>query len=73
MGNIFNKNKNINNDDLYQSLLKTNLEVKLSYLENKLDNLDNDFYVFRSNTNANIKVISKDINALFLKSLDTIN
>tara|TARA_R110002126_G_scaffold41075_1_gene119933 strand:- start:769 stop:990 length:222 start_codon:yes stop_codon:yes gene_type:complete len=73
MGNIFNKNKNINNDDLYQSLLKTNLEAKLCYLENKLDNLDNDFYVFRTNTNANIKVISKDINVLFLKSLDTIN
>ena len=37
------------------------------YLENKLDNLDEDFYSFRNKTDANLQVMSKDIHAMFIK------
>jgi len=70
MGNMFLKKTNFfNNDnkDLYSSLLHTNINERINYIEDKLDNLDNDFYVFRDNTNANIKVISKDIHLLYTK------
>ena len=68
MGNIFIKKKKVFNDktkDLYKSLLHTNINEKISYLENKLDNLDDQFYSFRSNTNANLQVISNDIHLLY--------
>jgi len=67
MGNIFNKTrkKKIDNKDLYKSLLGCNITEKLIYLETKLENLDNDFYVYRENVNANLKVISKDIWILY--------
>ena len=64
MGNIFIKKKKVFNHeskDLYKSLLHTNLNEKLNYIEEKLENLDNDFYVFRSNTDANLKIISSDL------------
>mgnify|MGYP003658107523 CR=1 FL=1 len=68
MGNIFiKKKKNIKNEDLYKSLLYSNLGERIVYIENKLDNLDEDFYVFRGRTDANLQVISKDIHAMFIK------
>ena len=68
MGNIFiKKKKNIKNEDLYKSLLYSNLGERLVYIENKLDNLDEDFYVFRGKTDANLQVMSKDIHAMFIK------
>ena len=68
MGNIFiKKKKNIKNEDIYKSLLYSNLVERLVYIENKLDNLDEDFYVFRGKTDANLQVMSKDIHAMFIK------
>tara|TARA_R110000823_G_C15583049_1_gene463286 strand:- start:252 stop:467 length:216 start_codon:yes stop_codon:yes gene_type:complete len=68
MGNIFiKKKKNIKNEDLYKSLLYSNLGERIVYIENKLDNLDEDFYVFRGKTDANLQVMSKDIHAMFMK------
>ena len=69
MGNIFVKKvrRKINNDELYTSLIGCNINEKLIYLETKLENLDNDFYVYRENVNANLKVISKDIWILYDK------
>jgi hypothetical protein len=68
MGNIFiKKKKNIKNEDLYKSLLSTNLGEKMIYLETKLDNLDEDFYSFRNKTDANLQVMSKDIHTIFMK------
>tara|TARA_R110000765_G_scaffold7374_2_gene24080 strand:+ start:454 stop:669 length:216 start_codon:yes stop_codon:yes gene_type:complete len=68
MGNIFiKKKKNIKNEDLYKSLLYSNLGERIVYIENKLDNLDEDFYVFRGRTDANLQVMSKDIHAMFIK------
>ena len=66
MGNIFLKSKTNHKiiNDLHQSLIITNLEERVRYLEDKLDNLDNDFYTFRGKTNANIKVMSQDIHIL---------
>ena len=69
MGNIFIKRRkefNNKNKELYRSLLHTNINEKLSYLEQKLDNLDNDFLKFRCNTDANLKVISSDIHLLYM-------
>tara|TARA_R110001606_G_scaffold232898_2_gene380330 strand:+ start:11195 stop:11422 length:228 start_codon:yes stop_codon:yes gene_type:complete len=68
MGNIFIKKikkKNNDNKDLYKSLIGTNINEKIIYLETKLDNLDNDFYVFQENTKANIFIMSKDIHILY--------
>ena len=68
MGNIFERRKKVfnnQNKELYRSLLHNNINEKLSYLEQKLDNLDNDFLIFRSNTDANLKVISSDIHLLY--------
>ena len=68
MGNMFTTRKkefNNKNKELYKSLLHTNINEKLTYIENKLDNLDNDFMVFRCNTDANLKVISSDIHLLY--------
>mgnify|MGYP003628490574 CR=1 FL=1 len=68
MGNMFNKRRkyfNNDNTDLYKSLLHTNINEKITYIENKLDNLDNDFMVFKCNTEANLKVISSDIHLLY--------
>ena len=69
MGNIFNINKvkKINNDDLYTSLLGCNLNEKIIKLEEKIDFLDNKLYVLEANTQANLKVISADINFLSKK------
>ena len=67
MGNIFVKKvrRKINNDELYTSLLGCNINEKLIYLETKLENLDNDFYVNRDNVNANLKIISADVHLLY--------
>ena len=64
MGNIFLKSTAHSNNKLFKSLIETNLEERIRYLEEKLENLDNDFFVFRGNTNANIQVMSKDITYL---------
>ena len=68
MGNVFEKSKNQigyhANNDLRQSLIHCNLTEKINYLENKLDMLDNDFYVYREITQANIKVMSTDLHHL---------
>ena len=69
MGNIFVKKvrRKINNDELYTSLIGCNINEKLIYLETKLENLDNDFYVYRDNVNANLKIISADLHLLYEK------
>ena len=46
---------------------KTNLIEKLIYLENKFDELDAKMWSLESNTQANIKVMSKDIHSLYEK------
>tara|TARA_R110002153_G_scaffold245972_1_gene401545 strand:+ start:167 stop:376 length:210 start_codon:yes stop_codon:yes gene_type:complete len=66
MGNIF-KPEPIKNHDLYKSLIQTNLIEKLIYLENKFDELDAKMWSLESNTQANIKVMSKDIHTLYEK------
>ena len=69
MGNIFIKKRKVfnnENTELYRSLLHSNINEKLSYIEQKLDNLDDDFMVFRTNTDANLKVISSDIHLLYM-------
>ena len=48
-------------------MLYSNLGERIVYIENKLDNLDEDFYVFRGRTDANLQVMSKDIHAMFIK------
>ena len=69
MGNIFMKKekRKIANKDLYTSLIGCNISEKLIYLETKLENLDNDFYVNRENVNANLKIISADVHLLYEK------
>jgi hypothetical protein len=73
MGNIFiaktKKATNANNT-LNRSLLSDNLTEKIIYLENKLDNLDNDFYVYREITNVNIKIMSADLHDLHQRLVD---
>ena len=67
MGNVFLKvkSKKANaNHKLNRNLLSENLTEKIIYLEEKLDNLDNDFYVYREITNANIKIMSADLHDL---------
>ena len=66
MGNIF-KPEPIKNDTLYRSLIESNLIERLIYLENKLDNLDAQIWSLEAKTQANIKVISKDIHTLYEK------
>ena len=66
MGNIF-KPEPIKNPDLYKSLIETNLIEKIIYLENKFDELDAKMWSLESNTQANIKVMSKDIHSLYEK------
>lgn len=66
MGNIF-KHEPIKNDTLYRSLLETQLIERVDYLENKLDELDAKLWSLESNTQANIKVMSKDIHTLYEK------
>ena len=66
MGNIF-KAEPIKNDTLYRSLLETQLIERVDYLENKLDNLDAQIWSLESKTQANIKVMSKDIHTLYEK------
>ena len=68
MGNIF-KTEPIKNNDLYKSLIETNIIEKLIYLENKVDNLDAAIWSLESKTQANIKVISKDIHTIHHKIL----
>ena len=74
MGNVFvghkTKSANATNSDLNKSLLSENLIEKINYLENKLDNLDNDFYVYREITNAKIKIMSADIHDLHQRLVD---
>ncbi len=67
MGNVFEKTKKINNKDLYKSLIETNLNERLMYLENKIDNLDAKIWALEGNTEANLKVMSADIHTLHLK------
>jgi len=67
MGNVFEKTKKINNKDLYKSLIETNLNERLMYLENKIDNLDAKIWALEGNTEANLKVMSSDIHTLHLK------
>jgi hypothetical protein len=73
MGNIFlkaeTKSANATNS-LNRSLLHHDLIEKINYLENKLDNLDNDFYVYREITNANIKIMSADLHQLHQRLID---
>ena len=68
MGNVFIKSKTKSatnaNNSLNRSLLHSELIEKINYLESKLDNLDNDFYVYREITNANIKIMSADLHDL---------
>ena len=75
MGNVFvgHKTKSANNatnSDLNKSLLHSELIEKINYLEEKLDNLDNDFYVYREITNANIKIMSADLHQLHQRLVD---
>tara|TARA_R110002126_G_scaffold291307_1_gene451613 strand:- start:794 stop:1087 length:294 start_codon:yes stop_codon:yes gene_type:complete len=68
MGNVFIKKRKVfnnENTDLYKSLLKTNINEKLIYLEEKLDRLDDKIYVLEQHTKANLIVISNDIHLLY--------
>ena len=73
MGNVFiSKTKSATNanNSLNRSLLSENLTEKIIYLQEKLDNLDNDFYVYREITNANIKIMSADLHQLHQRLVD---
>ena len=74
MGNIFlkatTKSATNANKSLNRSLLHSELIEKIIYLEDKLDNLDNDFYVYREITNANIKIMSADLHDLHQRLVD---
>ena len=67
MGN-FLKAEPIKNDTLYRSLIESNIIERLIYLENKLDDLDAKVWSLEAKTQANIKVLSKDIHTLYEKS-----
>ena len=66
MGN-FLKAEPIKNDTLYRSLIESNIIERLIYLENKLDDLDAKVWSLEAKTQANIKVLSKDIHTLYEK------
>lgn len=68
MGNIF-KTEPIKNHDLYKSLIESDIIQKLNYLENKIDELDAKIWALESKTQANIKVLSKDIHTIHHKIL----
>tara|TARA_R110000737_G_scaffold151845_1_gene181149 strand:+ start:285 stop:500 length:216 start_codon:yes stop_codon:yes gene_type:complete len=63
MGNAFVKNKK--NNELYKSLLETNINEKIIYLDEKLDRLDDKIHVLEQHTKANLIVISNDIHLLY--------
>ena len=66
MGNMFIKIKNQNSkpNSLSRSLLSTNLEEKINYLNDKLDMLDDKIWSIESNTQTNFKLISNDLHVL---------
>ena len=66
MGNIFERKKDpIKNKDLYKSLLETNINERLLYLEDKIDNIDAMLWTLDTNTTANFTVMSSDIHRLY--------
>jgi len=67
MGNIFEKIKKdpVKNKDLYKSLLETNINERLLYLEDKIDNIDAMLWTLDTNTTANFTVMSSDIHRLY--------
>ena len=61
MGNAFVKKDN----HLFHSLMKNDIEDKISYLDQKLDRLDDKIHVLDQHTKANLIVISNDIHLLY--------
>ena len=55
------------NKDLNKSLLLDDLIERITYIENKVDNLDAKIWQVEAHTTANIKVMSKDIHTLYEK------
>ena len=70
MGNVFIKKSPTHefiNKDLNKSLLLDNLIERITYIENKIDDIDAKVWMLESHTTANIKVISNDIHILYEK------
>lgn len=70
MGNVFIKKSPTHefiNKDLNKSLLLDNLIERITYIENKVDNLDAKIWQVEAHSTANLKVMSKDIHTLYEK------
>jgi len=68
MGNIFIKKSPTHefiNKDLNRILLLDDLIERVTYLENKLDNLDANIWKVEANSTANLKVMSNDIHLMY--------
>ena len=68
MGNMFIKKSPTHefiNKDLNRILLLDDLIERVTYLENKLDNLDAKIWKVEANSTANLKVMSNDIHLLY--------
>jgi len=57
MGSFFRKPIKIDNDDLTKSLIEKNLNERIIYLEDKIDNLDAKVWSFESKTESNFNTI----------------
>lgn len=70
MGNVFIKKSPTHefiNKDLNKSLLLDNLIERITFIENKVDNLDAKIWQVEAHSTANLKVMSKDIHTLYEK------
>tara|TARA_R110001592_G_scaffold32514_2_gene113798 strand:+ start:12910 stop:13134 length:225 start_codon:yes stop_codon:yes gene_type:complete len=68
MGNMFIKKSPTHefiNKDLNRILLLDDLIERVTYLENKLDNLDAKIWKVEANSTANLKVMSNDIHLMY--------
>ena len=57
MGSFFRKPIKIDNDYLTKSLIEKNLNERIIYLEDKIDNLDAKVWSFESKTESNLNTI----------------
>ena len=69
MGNVFKKSPTHEfiNKDLRKSLLRNELIERITYLEDKIDNLDAKIWQVEAHSTANLKVMSNDIHLLYEK------
>lgn len=69
MGNVFMKSATheFNSPDLNKNLLLDNLIERITYIEDKIDDIDAHLWKLESHTQSNLKVLSNDIHLLYSK------